>query len=199
MLNWWNEMSITQQIYAIIAVPATLILIIQTILVIIGIGNSDADTDSALDMADGADDLFDSGDDGLALFSVRGIMAMLAITGWSGVALLETNLHIGICIAISIALGFGALVGVAYLMQLVSKLQSSGNINIVNAIGKVAQVYIPIPPKGTGTGKVNLTIQEKYTECVAITESETALPTGSYVRVISVDEAGTLMVEPVVK
>ena len=46
MINWWNSLELTQQIFACIAIPSTLILLIQTILLLIGIGNgSDADPD----------------------------------------------------------------------------------------------------------------------------------------------------------
>ena len=78
-----------------------------------------------------------------------------------------------------------------------SKLQSSGNIEIGNAVGKVGQVYIPI--KQGGSGKVNITIQGQYSEFSAISTANETLPTGSYVRVVAVDEAGTLVVEPISK
>lgn len=145
----------------------------------------------------GADGDLDVGDDGLALFSIRGIMAMLCVMGWSAVALLETALPHIVSILISIVLGFATMVGFAYLMKLVMKLQSSGNIDYGNSIGHVAQVYIPIPPAGTASGKVTLTLQEKYIEVTAITTVNQTLPTGSYVRVVSAGEDGTLVVEPI--
>jgi hypothetical protein len=121
---------------------------------------------------------------------------MLAVSGWGGMALLETALPESLSILISIVLGIGMLFLTAYIMKLVSRLQSSGNIDIGNAVGKVAQVYIPIAPNGTGTGKVTLTIQETYSEFSAITTAPQTLKTGSYVRVVAVSESGTLVVEP---
>ena len=84
----------------------------------------------------------------------------------------------------------------AYLMRAIYSLQSSGNMDYGNAIGKVGQVYIPIPAGGKAGGKITLTVQEKLTECEAISVGETALPTGSYVRVTAVGEGGVLVVEP---
>ncbi|MBR7185199.1 MAG: hypothetical protein IKD37_06295 [Clostridia bacterium] len=190
MLNWWNELLLAQQIFALIAIPSTLILIVQTLLLLFGIGDGEADGD--LDAADSVD----VGDDGLALFSVRGIMAMLAVTGWSGMALLGTPLPQTISVLIAVLLGFATLVGFAYLMRLVMKLQSSGNIDYGNSIGHIAQVYLPIPPAGTASGKVTLTLQEKYIEAAAITTAEEPLKTGTYVRVVSVSDSGVLLVEP---
>lgn len=158
MLNWWNNLLLAQQIFALIAVPSTLILLIQTVLLLFGIGDGEADGDFD---GDGDADDFDGGDDGLALFSVRGIVAMLCITGWSGMALLETSLPPALSILLAVVLGLATLVGFAYLMKLVLKLQSSGNIDYGNSIGHMAQVYIPIPPSGSASGKVTLTLPRK--------------------------------------
>lgn len=198
MIDWWNSLELTQQIFACIAVPSTLILLIQTVLLLIGLGGGgDGDADGDLDGdLDGDADGMDGGDDGLALFSVRGIMSMLAVMGWSAMALLETSLPSFISILIAVVLGVLMLFFMAYVMKLIYKLQNSGNIDIGNAVGKMAQVYIPIPPSGTGSGKVHLTIQEQYCEFGAMTTAADKIKTGAYVRVVAVDEAGMLVVEP---
>lgn len=187
MIAWWNNLELVQQIFALIAIPATLIMVIQTIMLVVGMGN---DTD--LDV----DDIPETPDDGLALFSVRGIVTMLAVTGWCAVAFIESGLGEILSVLLSIALGFLALVGTAYLMRAVYRLQASGNIDVGNAVGKVAQVYIPIAARAKKTGKVTMTLQEKYCEFDAITTAEETLTTGSYVRVVAVDGAGVLVVEP---
>ena len=146
------------------------------------------DSDGVTDSVDG---------DGFALFSIRGIMTMLAVMGWSGMALLETALPEGVSILIAVVLGLLMLVLMAYIMKLIAKLQSSGNIDIGNAIGKVAQVYIPIAPRGEKSGKVTLTVQERYVEFNAITTAKQTLKTGVYVRVVAVDDSGTIVVEPI--
>ena len=43
MMEWWNSIGLVGQIYAIIAIPATLVLVVQTILLIFGIGGDDID------------------------------------------------------------------------------------------------------------------------------------------------------------
>lgn len=192
MINWWNELDLIQQIFALIALPSTVLIVIQTVLLLIGIGD-ESDTDIDVDDVDG----IDLPDDGLAIFSVRGILSMLCITGWVAVALLETPLPDGVSIAIAIACGIATLIGMAYLMRAVNKLQSSGNIDIGNCIGKIAEVYIPIPAAGNGSGKVNLTVQEKFSEFTAITTVAKQLKTGTFVRVVAVSEAGVLVVEPI--
>ena len=102
-------------------------------------------------------------------------------------------------ILISVVLGVLAMVLVAFAMRGISKLQSSGNLDIRNAIGKVGQVYLTVPAGGRSSGKVNLTIQEQFKEFSAITTSEEPIKTGAYVRVVSVSETGILVVEPINK
>ena len=134
MINWWNELDLIQQIFALIALPSTVLIVIQTVLLLIGIGG-ESDTDVDVDEVDG----IDLPDDGLAIFSVRGILSMLCITGWVAVALLETSLPAGVSIGIAIACGIATLIGMAYLMRAVNRLQSSGNIDIGNCIGKIGE------------------------------------------------------------
>lgn len=194
MINWWNGLELVQQIFALIAIPSTALLIIQTVLQLIGIGDDGMDLDG-----DGIPDTdIDAAsiDDGLTLFSVRGILSMLCITGWLGVGLLETSLPDWAAVLISVAAGIATLVGIAFLMRCILRLQSSGNIDISNAVGKVAQIYIPIPAAGHGSGKVTITLQEKFCEYSAITAGSEALATGRYVRVVAVGDGDILVVEP---
>ena len=196
MINWWNELLLIQQIFALIALPSTLLIVIQTVLMLIGIGgDGGAEVDADVDLDDG----IEVPDDGLAIFSVRGVTSMLCITGWVAVALLETSLPQGISIAIAILCGIATLIGMAYLMRAVYRLQSSGNIDIENCVGKIGEVYIPIPSAGNGSGKVNLTVQEKFSEFTAITTATEQLKTGAFVRVVAVGPSGVLVVEPIDK
>ena len=195
MINWWNELLLVQQIFALIAIPSTFLIVLQTIRMLSGIGGDNAaDADGDIDV----DDL-EVPDDGLAIFTVRGVTSMLCITGWVAVALLETSLPQGVSIAIAILCGVATLIGMAYLMRAVYRLQSSGNIDVENCIGKIGEVYIPIPSSGNGAGKVNLTVQEKFSEFSAITTCGDQLKTGSFVRVVAVGPSGVLVVEPIDK
>lgn len=188
------------QIFTLIAVPSTLVLVVQTILLLFGIGGDDIDSDGIDLNGNGVGDTpGDGGGDGLALFSLRGIMSMLAVAGWSGLVMHEADINLALTIFLSVAFGFIVLVALAYIMKLSEKLQSSGNIVLGYAIGKVGTVYIPIPPQMKGSGKINLTIQERFIEIDAMTTSGRKLTTGESVRVVSTDESGMVVVEPVAR
>ena len=198
MNTWWSSLTDLQRIFAFIGIPATLVLVVQTVLLLFGISGGHDDS-CDLD-GDGIPDDLESGhDDGLTLFSVRGIVSMFCVAGWSGIVFVDFGMGTFETIILSAICGVAALFGIAYLMKAVLKLQSNGNIELGTAVGKTGQVYIPIPPKGMGRGKINITVQDRFIEVDAITASEDTLKTGEAVRVISTDENGLVMVERVVK
>lgn len=198
MTQWWNSLELTGQIFAIIAIPSTLILIVQTILLFFGIGDSDS-VDGAgafadTDISDGPE----AGGDGLAVFSIRGIAAMLAVAGWSGLVMYQAGWSLWLVIILAVIFGILALIGIAYMMKAIMKLQDDGNIDLGSAVGKSGKVYIPIPGEMSGTGKINLTLQERFIEAEAVTACDRTIKTGETVRVVGTDEVGTLVVEPLI-
>ncbi len=193
-------MDLTGQIFALIAIPSTLVLVVQTLLLLFGVGGDDIDADGVDLTGNGvADTPGDGGADGMVLFSIRGIMAMAAVGGWSGLVMYEAGIALPVTIILALAFGFMALVLIAWLMKISENLQSSGNIVLGYAIGKVGTVYIPIPENMKGSGKINITIQERFLEVDAVTNAERKLNTGESVRVVATDENGMVVVEPVVK
>ncbi len=197
MITWWNNLDLVGQIFVLIAVPSTLVLVVQTILLLIGIGGDDLDADGIDITGNGEIDTpGDGGGDGMMLFSLRGIMAMAAVGGWSGLVMHEAGINLAVTIFLAVAFGFITLVGLAYLMKLAMKLQASGNIDLGYAVGKVGTVYLPIPASMKGRGKINLTLQERFVEITAVTLSERPLRTGETVRIVSTDETGVVVVEP---
>ncbi len=203
MFAWWDSLTGLQQGFALVAIPATLVLVIQTVLLFFGIGDGDGDVDTDVDVdvdTDGVDiSEAASGDDGLTLFTVRGIVAMFSVGGWAGVVFVDLGLNPALAILLAVICGVAALFGIAYLMKAVLKLQSNGNIQLGYAIGKTGEVYIPIPPKGEGRGKITINVQDRLIEIDAISGGENAFKTGEAVRVVSVDESGLVVVERVVK
>lgn len=195
MANWWNSLSDLQHIFAFIGIPATLVLIVQTILLFFGIGDGDDGID--LD-GDGIPDEI-GGDDGLTLFSIRGIVGMLCIAGWAGIVFIDFGVSNILSIILALLCGVATLFGIAYLMKAVLKLQSNGTMQLGAAVGKTGEVYIPIPPKGRGRGKINIVVQDRYVELDAVTNSDDTLKTGETVRVVSTDEMGLVMVERAIK
>ena len=197
MFGFYNAFNIAQKIFFWIAVPATVFLFIQTLLVILGFDNDhDADGDFSGDH-DCSGDHDHSG--GISLFSLRSLIAFFTMTGWTGVWLAGTGMSPGLYIPISALVGVAAFIGMGFLIGSLMKLQSEGNLEINNAVGKTATVYLTIPEERKGKGKVNMTIQERFVEFDAITDSSSKLQTGSFVKVIEKIDDGTVLVEEIKK
>lgn len=194
--QWWNELSWLGQVFACMAIPATLILVIQTILLLVGgglgggeasaqAGDIDSDGD-AHDLADGAD--------GLRVFTVRGLVAFFTIGGWLGLALLQNNISPILSVLFAVLGGLAAMVVVALILKWTLSLQDSGNISLTNAIGKPAQVYLTVPANRSGTGKVTVTVQERLMELDAVTDNAQPLRTGELVTVKALVNSSLLLV-----
>ncbi len=214
MAEWWDSLSALQKVFGYFAVPATLVLIIQSVLVLFGIGHDGAEAghggadvghahaDFGHAHADAGHGHADGGhghgevSDGFALFSIRGLVAFFSVGGWTGIVLDGAGANVAVTILVSLLAGFAAMVLIALLFHWTAKLQASGNIDMQNAIGKTAKVYIPVPASEKGTGKVTLTLQERYVECDALTRAARGLKTGEFVKVVAVAGESTLIVEP---
>lgn len=178
----WQNLTTLQQVYFCIATFFSVVLVVQFILAILGVGQ-DSEADLDLD-GDGEPDITVDTSDGIISFTLKGIIAFFAIGGWLGFALGDGTVPTPLVIILSVIAGFAALVGVGFLMKWIMRLQSSGTMDIKNAVGKIAEVYLTIPAKCSGNGKINLDLQGSYAETEAITESDEPIKTGEKVKVV---------------
>ncbi len=204
MVAWWIALGTVGQVFACIAIPATVMLIIQMILTLIGMGGDemDAQTDGA--DADGVDtDIDDSAlddadtdiaDGGLRVFTLRGLIAFFSVTGWVGTVCCNFGLNLPVTIIISIASGLLAMFLIAALLKWLLKLQYDGTEDIKDALGVSGTVYLKIPPARSGKGKVNVIIQGKLCEKDAVTDEETVITRDEEITVIGISGGETLLV-----
>lgn len=250
MIEWWNDLDTLLKVLYCVAVPSTLILIIQTVMSMLGGMDSGAgmgvsDTSGLSDLsgvsggfdASGFDasaaaggfdagqlntafdgspnmgelaDATDMGDiqsgqhvmDGgnpadfstLRLFTLQSIVAFMTVFGWSAIASITSGAATTLSVLLGIAFGLVAMFAIAKLVQVSSKLTENGTVNLKNAIGETGKVYIPIPSRGKGEGKLTMYLQGRYMECDAVTDDENILSTGTAVRIVDFRN-GVLVVE----
>lgn len=70
----------------------------------------------------------------------------------------------------------------------------NNSFNINNTIGKTADVYLAIPEKKTGKGKVQLSVKGAFHELDAVTENE-RIETGAVVKIVSTEGSNLAIVE----
>ena len=213
MAAWWQSLTALEHILLYIAVPATLVLIIQTVLLFAG-GVFDSDgagegdggldhVDSHFDVGghdappggDGSDltpDHPGGPDSGLHLFTVRGVVAFLVLF----LCLCQVGMPGFLAVFLAVPIGFAGMVGIALAVRQAVRLQYDGTLDLRNAVGLAGQVYLTVPPARTGEGKVMVTVQEQLRELDARTDSTQPIPTGSAVRVTGLAGRDILLVEP---
>ncbi len=201
-------MSLVAQIFALVALPSTLILLVQTIMMFLGMGeDADGGADEIpddVDVSDEMDGVFGedvdgepadvSGLDGLRILTVRGVIAFFVVFGWVGMAMDSAGAKLWATLPVATVCGFAMMLVLAFLMRAVMKLRTSGNADNRNAVGVSGKVYLTIPPSRSGTGKVNIMLQGAYVERNAVTDHPEAIPTGSEIVVIGLSGQTDLVV-----
>jgi membrane protein implicated in regulation of membrane protease activity len=173
-------MDATQQVYWYIAIIASVIFIIQTIMTFIG-----ADSDTGMD-AD-FDSNMDGGDHPFQLFSLRNLINFFLGFGWTGVSLfssIESKFLLGV-IAFVVGLIFIAVFFVV--IKALMRLSEDNTFDIEETIGKTADVYMNIPASKSGRGKVFISVKGTTHELSAITANASDIKNGSMVKVLAVE------------
>ena len=133
----------------------------------------------------------DHATEGLNLLSVRSVSAGVAFFGIAGLAARPLG---GVSAAVAAAAaGVTALLGVAAIIRTFGRLERDATLSLASAVGTTGTVYLSIPARRTGAGKVHVTVQNRLVECRAVTD-EDALPTGAPILVIDLDGTDTAVV-----
>ena len=166
-------------------------LVVQFLMLLFGLGGDH----------DGGGDF--SGDVGhdqgmfLKLFSLQTLITFSTFFGLTGLATERLAWSPWSVAIAATGAGVAALWIVARLMRGLSALQSEGNVDLANAVGHLASVYLRVPAPGQGHGRVLLTVQGRTVECRAISRT-VEIPTGAQVKVLERTDDGVLVVEAVV-
>lgn len=173
-----------------IAIPVSVIFIIQTITTFAG-----------MDSSDGASANFDGNLDGDAgvpfqLFSFRNLVNFLLGFGWGGISFYGLFDHKSIVVFLALLSGISLIVAFFYVMKQMNRLNENNTMKASDTVGKTAEVYLTIPPSGNGLGKVLISIHGSMHELPALTRGE-ALPSGSIVKVVALESGEILIVEKI--
>ena len=165
------------------------LFLVQMILQFLGHDSSDGGLSTDHDVSGTADASF-------KLLSFQGLTAFFMMFGLTGLA---AHRQSGGSPALSVTLGAVAgLLAVWVIGRLftgMKKLQSSGTLDIRNAVGQEGEVYLTIP--SGGTGQVRVRVQGQLRTMDAAAQAGAPIATGERVRVLSIAGSGVLMVEKV--
>ena len=202
-------------IFLIAAVVGGTVMVCQFLMMIVGMGDDmsadvggdvdlggdvsdiSVDADLGADMADAdhhttwshAADADIGHPDASRLFEVlsfRSVVAAITFFGLGGKAALASGMSETNSLLIALVAGAAAMYGIYWTMTQIYKLRSAGNQDIRNALGQPASVYVAIPGRREGMGKVQMQLQNRTVEYQAVTEHDATLKSGEQVLVVEV-------------
>lgn len=188
MQEWYLALDPTMQVFWGCAIISSAVFAVQAILTLIGIDAHDA---MDLDIADG--DTMDVGG-GLSLFSIRSLVNFFVGFGWAGVSFANDISSKAVLYFVAIIIGLAFAYIYVFMRKKLSKLEANGAYKIADSVGKTAEVYLRIPERGKGKGKIQISINGSIHELDALSKGE-EIPTGAKVKVEAV-EGSTVIVVP---
>jgi hypothetical protein len=175
------------RMYWYIAIPVSIIFIIQTILTFIGV-----------DASDGIDADFDGDFDGanapFQLFSLRNLINFLLGFSWTGISFYSLIESAGSLLALAVVVGILFVYLFFLIIKQLRKLAEDNSFKIQDTLSKSADVYLTIPAHMQGKGKVLVSVKGSIRELDAMTEKD-RIDTGRQVKVVRIETGNILIVE----
>lgn len=184
MSEWWSSVGAFKDVYWWIALPATIILGILLIVNFFG-GDVESDVDMDLDV---------DGDMGFQFITFKNLIGFFAVFGWTGLTCIDMGVGNGTTLIISFLAGIAMMVLLGTIFYFMSKVTEEGTLDIKNAIGGLGEVYLTIPPRRTGFGKVQIRVQGGLRELDAVTDEEEEIKTGQLITVKDIVSGEILLV-----
>ncbi len=179
-------------LYMVCAVAGGIVLVIQFILALIGLDHHGA----MGDMMHGDHGDFHPADQHAVdhhdsswffkLVSFRSMIAALTFFGLGGGLAGSAGMPGILTFGVGTGAGLLAMLVVAWVLHLFMSLHDEGTAHIENALGEPATVYLTIPGRREGAGKVTVAIQNRSMEYEAFTDEEAGIPTGADVLITGI-------------
>ena len=186
-MDFFNEMEPMLRTYWFIALPASIIFILQTIMTFVGLDAGDGTS------ADFDGDM-DGGDMPFQLFSFRNLINFLLGFGWGGICFYNTIENQGILGTVALIMGAIFLVLFFVIIRQLTKLEENNTFTLNMAIGKTGNVYLTVPENKSGSGLVQVSVNGAVRELQAITIGD-RLESGAMIRVTALESDNLVLVE----
>ncbi|MBE7561324.1 NfeD family protein [bacterium] len=197
MNEFLTSLSTLETLFLISAVLGGIAFLARMVMQFMGGADADADLD-----AGGLDHDFGSheaahhadSDTSFKILTIQGVTGFFMIFGLTGLAFMRaTPVGWFFSTVIAFVAGYATLWILGWLTTVMLSLQSSGNVDLRNAIGQEATVYLKIP--ADGTGQATVCVQDRLRILDAVSQNHEEIPTGRRVQVVDVGEDNVLVVK----
>lgn len=188
MMEFFEQLDPLLKTFWWVAIPASTIFLIQTIMTFAGADASDgleADFDGNLEGVDAP----------FQLFSFRNLINFLLGFSWTGISFFHTLGNRTLLLVLAVAVGCLFVYLFFVIIRQIQKLAEDNSFRYENTLNKTAEVYLTIPENMSGKGKVMISVNGAYHELDAMTEKE-RIVSGAVVKVVRIENKTMLIVEP---
>lgn len=186
-MEYFENLDTLLQTFWYVALPASLIFVIQTVMTFTGV-----------DASDGINADFDGDISGVEapfqLFSLRNMVNFLLGFSWTGISFYNSIPNHTLLITLSVGVGAAFVYVFFLIIQQVQKLAENNSFQMSSVLNKTAEVYLTIPAQKKGKGKILISIKGAFHELDAITEKE-KIPSGAMVKVVGIENGEIPIVE----
>lgn len=186
-MTFFDSMEALEKAFWFIALPASLIFIVQTIMTFIGADSTDGTNPDF-------DGDFDGSDMPFQLFSLRNLINFLLGFSWFGISFYKSIPNHVLLIVISFFVGAGFVFLFFQIIKVVLKLGEDNTFSLNQALNKTGTVYLKIPAKRQSFGKIQVSVNGTVHELNAITDNE-ELTTGSMIKVLEIVDDNLVLVQ----
>lgn len=185
--QWWDALDLSKQVFYGIGCIAGFIALILAVLAIIGMEHHDAvDAVGAADVDHG----------GGGIFSIKPLTGFFLGFGWTGGIALDGGLGLFAATACAVVAGGLLMALIVAMFRAIHAMRSDGTMRIDDSVGAIGTVYVTLPPaKGAG-GQIVVNFKGRQETFAALNTAERVVPGGERVRVVSVVDSRTVLVEP---
>jgi hypothetical protein len=172
--------------YFLMAAVGTILFVLRLIVGLFGGDTGDFDSDVAHTGTDGS----------FNLFSLLSVLAFIMGTGWMGLASrIDWGLSRPLSVVIAVSFGILMMFLAAGMMYMTRKLNREVSYDVKTAVGRTARAYMSVPARGSGQGKVQVSVSGRLMTMDAVSIGP-AIPEFADVKVVDVRDDQTLIVAP---
>lgn len=188
-MEFFTNMEPLLRVFWYIALPVSLIFVLQSILSFAGADGHDG---SVGDLHSDTD----HGDNGMSILTIRNLINFLLGFSWAGISFYKVISSHFLLISVAIIIGILFVALFIYILIQMQKLSEDNSFKMEQTLHKTGTVYLAIPENRSGTGIIQISINGSVHELNAIT-AQARIDTGAMIRVIKVEDNNLVLVEKV--
>jgi len=186
-MEFFESMEPLLRTFWYIALPATLIFLIQSVMTFMG-----------MDAHDGVDADFNSDlshtDAPFQLFSLRNLINFFMGFSWAGISFYGTLENKIALMGVALAVGIIFILLFFFIIKQIQKLAEDNSFKIASTLNHTCTVYLTVPAAKTGRGKVQISVKGSFHEIDAMTDGE-KIETGATCKIIKTEGSNLVFVE----